>query len=87
MRSFSAVEKVLGSALTYSGAKQLVPAANRPILFYCIDNIANAGIRDIVMVISPETGDEIRQTVGNGRAWNVQITLFRRTLLQVLPAR
>jgi len=60
--------------LTYSGAKQLVPVANRPILFYCIDNIVNAGITDIGIIISPETGDEIRETVGNGRAWNVKIT-------------
>jgi len=60
--------------LTYSGAKQLVPVANRPILFYCIDNIVNAGITDIGIVISPETGNEIRETVGNGRAWNVKIT-------------
>ena len=60
--------------LTYSGAKQLVPVANRPILFYCIDNIVNSGIKDIGIVISPETGREIMDTVGNGEKWNVKIT-------------
>ncbi len=60
--------------LTYSGAKQLVPVANRPILFYCIDNIARVGIKEIGIVISPETGDEIRAAVGDGGLWDVRIT-------------
>jgi len=60
--------------LTYSGAKQLVPVANRPILFYCIDNIVNAGIKDIGMIISPETGEEIKEAVGSGKQWNARIT-------------
>ena len=59
--------------LTYSGAKQLVPVANKPILFYCIDNLVTAGIKDVGIIISPETGEEIKNTVGNGSLWGIEI--------------
>lgn len=60
--------------LTYSGAKQLVPVANKPILFYCIDNIVQAGIKEIAIIISPETGAEIKDRVGDGSYWGITIT-------------
>ena len=59
--------------LTYSGAKQLVPVANKPILFYCIDNIVQTGIKEVGIIISPETGQEIKNTVGDGSLWNINI--------------
>ena len=60
--------------ITYSSAKQLVPIANKPILFYGIEQMASVGIRDVGIVISPITGSEIQRVVGDGSAFGVRIT-------------
>jgi glucose-1-phosphate thymidylyltransferase len=61
--------------ITHTSAKQLVPIANKPILFYGIEDMAAAGIREIGIVIGDDsTGDEIRAAVGNGSAFGVSVT-------------
>ncbi len=59
--------------LTYTGAKQLIPVANRPILFYAVDAMVEAGIEDIG-VITGETGEEIRAKLGSGDAFGCRFT-------------
>ena len=63
--------------LTYTSAKQLVPVANKPVLFYGIESLAEAGIRDIGIVVG-DTQAEIRAAVGDGSAWGVSITYIEQ---------
>ena len=58
--------------LTYTSAKQLVPVANKPVLFYGIEAIADAGITDIGIVVG-DTQAEIRAAVGDGSRWGVKV--------------
>jgi glucose-1-phosphate thymidylyltransferase len=60
--------------ITHTSAKQLIPVANKPVLFYGIEAMAQAGIREVGIVIAPETGDEIREAVGDGSRWGVAVT-------------
>ncbi len=59
--------------LTHTGSKQLLPVANRPILFYVLDTLVDAGVRDLVVLLSPETGDEIRRAVDAAAEWDAGI--------------
>jgi glucose-1-phosphate thymidylyltransferase len=63
--------------LTYTSAKQLVPVANKPVLFYGIEAMADAGIRDIGIVVG-DTQAEIRAAVGDGSRWNVRVTYIEQ---------
>jgi len=59
--------------LTHTAAKQLVPVGNRPILFHVLDNLRNADIEEVGIVISPETGNAVRDAVGGGQAWGMRV--------------
>ncbi|MBI4389997.1 MAG: glucose-1-phosphate thymidylyltransferase, partial [Nitrospinae bacterium] len=64
--------------LTHTQAKQLVPVANKPILFYGIEALVESGIKDIGIVVG-ETKAEIREAVGNGSRWGARITYIEQS--------
>jgi glucose-1-phosphate thymidylyltransferase len=68
--------------ITHTSAKQLVPVANKPVLFYAIEAMAQAGIDEVGIIIAPETGEEIRSAAGDGSRFGVALTY----ILQDEPA-
>jgi glucose-1-phosphate thymidylyltransferase len=64
--------------ITHTSAKQLVPVANKPVLFYGLEAMAQAGIREVGIIIAPETGEEIRDAAGDGSAFGVAITYIEQ---------
>ena len=60
--------------ITHTSAKQLVPVANKPVLFYGIEALVEAGVTEIGIIIAPETGDEIRAAAGDGSGFGAEIT-------------
>src|SRR3954462_2485282 len=64
--------------ITHTSAKQLVPVANKPVLFYGIESLAAAGIEEVGIIIAPETGGEIRAAAGDGSQFGVRITYIEQ---------
>jgi glucose-1-phosphate thymidylyltransferase len=60
--------------ITHTSAKQLVPVANKPVLFYGIEALVDAGVTEIGIIIAPETGEEIREAAGDGTQFGAAIT-------------
>src|SRR5271157_436951 len=60
--------------ITHTSAKQLVPVANKPVLFYGIEAMAEAGIEEVGIIIAPDTGPEIEAAAGDGSRFGVRIT-------------
>jgi glucose-1-phosphate thymidylyltransferase len=68
--------------ITHTAAKQLLPVANKPILYYGVEALVDAGIKEIGIIISPETGEDVKKSVGNGERWNIKVEY----ILQDQPA-
>ncbi len=63
--------------ITHTSAKQLIPIANKPVLFYAIEAVRNAGVKDIGIIIG-ETGKEVREALGDGKEFGVKITYIEQ---------
>src|SRR5262245_39545411 len=63
--------------ITHTSAKQLVPIANKPILFYGIEAMVAAGIEEIGIVVG-DTAAEIREAVGDGSAFGARVTYIQQ---------
>ncbi|MFM8531521.1 MAG: glucose-1-phosphate thymidylyltransferase [Ilumatobacteraceae bacterium] len=59
--------------ITYTSAKQLVPVANKPILFYGLESLVHAGISEIGIIVG-ETAPEVIAAVGDGSRWGARVT-------------
>ena len=63
--------------LTYTGAKQLVPVANKPVLFYAIEDLVESDVTDIGIVVG-ETADQIKEAVGDGSRFGAKVTYIQQ---------
>ncbi len=63
--------------ITHTSAKQLVPVANKPVLFYGLESLADAGIREVGIVVG-ETSGEIRAAVGDGSQFGIRVTYIHQ---------
>ncbi|GAA0361467.1 glucose-1-phosphate thymidylyltransferase [Microbispora corallina] len=63
--------------ITHTRAKQLVPVANKPVLYYGLESIAAAGIREVGIVVG-DTHAEIEAAVGDGSRFSLQATYLRQ---------
>nr|ADU56044.1 hypothetical protein CA37-21 [uncultured organism CA37] len=66
--------------ITHTSAKQLIPVANKPVIFYVLESIAEAGITEVGVVVG-DTAQEIQRAIGDGSAWGLKVTY----LPQVAP--
>ena len=64
--------------LTYTAAKQLVPIANKPVLFYAIEDLVESGVTDLGIVVG-DTQEQIRAAVGDGSRFGSRVTYVEQS--------
>jgi glucose-1-phosphate thymidylyltransferase len=64
--------------LTHTGPKQLIPIANKPNILYCLEDLRDAGIKDIAVILGNNMPEQVRALLGDGSAWGVRITYIHQ---------
>lgn len=66
--------------LTHTGAKQLIPIANKPVLEYCIEDLKETGITEIAIIVgyTPDRIQSVKDIIGDGSRWKIQITYIEQ---------
>lgn len=72
--------------LTFTLAKQLIPVANRPILGYVLDQVAETGIKDVGLILAPETGHYVKEYVKDGSEWGFTVSYIQQEPLGLAHA-
>jgi glucose-1-phosphate thymidylyltransferase len=60
--------------LTHTGPKQLIPLANKPNILYCLEDLRDAGITDIGVILGDIMPEKVRELLGDGTAYGVNLT-------------
>ncbi|MFX1295153.1 MAG: sugar phosphate nucleotidyltransferase, partial [Promethearchaeota archaeon] len=63
--------------LTHTSAKQLIPVANKPVLFYALEDVRECGITDVGIIVG-HTKNEVKAAVGNGSKFNIEVTYIEQ---------
>ncbi len=72
--------------LTFTLAKQLIPVANRPILGYVLDQVAEVGIKEVGIIIAAETGQHVKDYVKDGSEWGISVEYILQEPLGIAHA-
>ncbi len=60
--------------LTHTSAKQLIPVANKPVIFYPLEDLASAGIREVGIIVAPHSAEDIKEAVGDGSRFGLDVS-------------